>query len=458
MKKLLLLFGSVLIIASCQQTPTNLVKITGTILNPDTSLVLQAYIDRVRDTIDLNEDGTFSFEKETEKPMNIILLYGRNNTNVYAEPGSVVDFMADAADWANSQSFSGDLVGENSYLLEKAALTNDWRQNTRTIIVREPAEYRASRDSMQEVFTSLLEDYDDLTSSFTEVEKLSLEFSYYSDLNNYQRMHQYYAQKESVDLPEDWYDYKESVDINNPLLLDVPAAMSFISAKINDGAMEEGGLSGDVWGTPELLNAKISYINKNITVPEMKERFIFDILSQQLDSGPPTGVKEAINSYLSISASEENKAVIKEKMDAWAAILPGQPAPPFSLPDINGKNLALSDLAGKYVYIDFWATWCGPCIAEIPQYRKLVEDYKGRNVVFMSISVDRDKEAWKKMVEEEAFEWVQLHDSIMMNDDYLVRYIPTFVFVDTEGIIIDPRAPRPSDPGIREMLDAQPGL
>ncbi len=457
MKKLLWLLAGIIVFAGCQQTPSNLLSMTGTILNPD-STVLMSYIDGVRDTIDLKEDGSFVFEMESEKAINMYLLYGRNNAAVYLTPGKSLDFMVDVADWNNTKSYSGDLAAENNYMLEKGALASDWQKNSMVNYLKEPVDYRASRDSLQEVYVSFLNGYDGLSKSFIELEKLSLQYSLYGELGNYTRAHQYYAKKDTVILPDDWDAYKTSIDINNPLLLDVPAAMGIIGGFINDGAMEEGGLSGDVWGTPELLNAKIAYIEKNLEVPEMKEKFIFDNLSQQLDSGPATGVEDAINNYIANSTNEANKKTLQDKVDDWTSILPGKDAPAFSLPNTKGEMLALSDLKGKYVYIDFWATWCRPCISEFPHYKKLVADYKGRNVVFMSISVDQDKEAWKKMVAEEAFDWIQLLDAEKMNDDYLVKYIPTFVFVDTEGKIIKPRAPRPSEEKLRELLDAQPGL
>ncbi len=310
---------------------------------------------------------------------------------------------------------------------------------------------------MQLVYTGLLDQYEDLSESFVEVENLTLEYGLYGDYGYYPRAHDYYA-KDTVVLPDEWNDYKSLIDLNNALLLDVPAALSMIGTLINDGAMEEAGLTGDVWGTPELLTAKLAYMETHLEIPEMKEKFTFDNLSQQMDAGPPIGIEELVENYLNTSLNEDNKAVVKEKSDAWSVILPGQPAPAFSLPDTEGEVLALADLAGKYVYIDFWATWCGPCRAEFDDYRQLVKDYKGRNVAFMSISVDKDIEAWKKMVAEEAFDWIQLHDAINMNDDYLVRYIPSFILIDTEGKIIAPRAPRLSDESLRGMLDAQPGL
>ena len=457
MKKLLGLILGVAILAGCQQTPSNLLSVTGTILNPD-STVLMSYIDGKRDTIDLDENGAFVFEMESEKAINMYLLYGRNNIPVYLAPGKTLDVMVDVADWNDSKSFSGDLAAENNYMIEKAAMASDWQKSSRDNYLLEPVDYKVKRDSLQDFQVSFLEGYDGLSKSFIEIEELNLQFSYYSELANFPRAHEYYTKKDTVILPDGWDDYKSSIDYNNPILMDVPAAMGMIGNMINDGAMKEGGLSGDVWGTPELLNAKIAYIKKNIEVPEMQEKFIFDNLSQQLDAGPATGVEAVIDNYIANTTNEENKKALQEKVDGWESILPGKEAPGFSLPDTEGVNLALSDLKGKYVYIDFWATWCGPCKAEFPHYRKLVEDYKGRNVVFMSISVDQDKAAWEKMVAEEAFDWIQLHDANKMNDEYLVRYIPTFVLVDTEGKIIDPRAPRPSDEKLRAMLDAQPGL
>ena len=160
------------------------------------TLIHQKYLNS---TINLNDDGTFTFEKELEKPKTIILLYGRNRSDVYIAPGESVALMVDAADWKNTQSFSGDLALENNYLLEKAALAGEWQKNYMNIIVKEPLDYKASRDSMQGEYMALLDSYKGLSKDFSEVEKLTLDFGLYGDLNNYQRAHQYYAKVENVD-------------------------------------------------------------------------------------------------------------------------------------------------------------------------------------------------------------------------------------------------------------------
>src|SRR5690606_22180824 len=78
-------------------------------------------------------------------------------------------------------------------------------------------------------------------------------------------------------------------------------------------------------------------------------------------------------------------------------LLPGSPSPEFIYPDINGKDVALSDLKGKLVYIDVWATWCVPCLQEIPSLKKLESDYHGKDIYFVSMSVDQKKdfEKWQ---------------------------------------------------------------
>ncbi len=134
--------------------------------------------------------------------------------------------------------------------------------------------------------------------------------------------------------------------------------------------------------------------------------------------------------------------------------------PSFKFKDINGKEVALEDFKGKYVYIDCWATWCGPCKRELPYLGKLEEKYKDRNIVFVSISSDKDIAAWKKMVKTDKLGGVQLnigtdrsfHDALKINS------IPRFLLVDPEGNFISDNAIRPSNSQIEILFDSMKGL
>ncbi len=138
----------------------------------------------------------------------------------------------------------------------------------------------------------------------------------------------------------------------------------------------------------------------------------------------------------------------------------GQPAVSFTFPDINGKEVSLSDFKGKYVYVDLWATWCGPCNAEIPSLKKLEEEFQGRNIYFVSISCDKSQDEWEKFVKERQMGGIQLH--MRGNNKYMEELgnngVPRFLLIDREGNFIDANMLRPSDPKTLKILRELEGI
>ncbi|RMA64213.1 TlpA family protein disulfide reductase [Ulvibacter antarcticus] len=147
----------------------------------------------------------------------------------------------------------------------------------------------------------------------------------------------------------------------------------------------------------------------------------------------------------------------------------GAPSPTFEgYENINGSKTSMSDLKGKFAYIDVWATWCGPCKAEIPSLKKLEKDYHGKNIAFVSMSIDDDRshkgswelanENWKAMVKDKSLGGIQIFApegwKSKFITDYKINGIPRFILVDPSGNIVDASAPRPSDPALREMFNA----
>ena len=147
----------------------------------------------------------------------------------------------------------------------------------------------------------------------------------------------------------------------------------------------------------------------------------------------------------------------------------GKPSPKFNnFLNYKGGKSSLDSFKGNYVYIDLWATWCKPCIAQIPYLKKLEEKYARKNIKFVSISTDNASTAgswenalskWKKMVKDKNLSGVQLYagkDTKFM-EDYQVYGIPRFILIDPKGNIVNANAPRPSDPNI-EVLFKQEGI
>jgi thiol-disulfide isomerase/thioredoxin len=134
-------------------------------------------------------------------------------------------------------------------------------------------------------------------------------------------------------------------------------------------------------------------------------------------------------------------------------------APSFDYLNHAGGKMKLEDLKGKYVYVDVWATWCGPCRAEIPSLKKIEEKYHGKKIAFVSVSVDAEKdfEKWKKFVTDQALGGIQLYADKSWNSDFIksfeINSIPRFILIDPSGKVVDANAARPSNPKLQEQLD-----
>ena len=139
--------------------------------------------------------------------------------------------------------------------------------------------------------------------------------------------------------------------------------------------------------------------------------------------------------------------------------LNGSVSPSFDYDNYKGGKTKLEDFKGKYVYLDIWATWCGPCIAEIPFLKKVEERYHDKNIAFVSISIDKlkDLEKWKTMVNKRELGGVQLFANNDWNSDFIKAYginsIPRFILIDPTGKIVSADASRPSSAELQLQLD-----
>lgn len=140
--------------------------------------------------------------------------------------------------------------------------------------------------------------------------------------------------------------------------------------------------------------------------------------------------------------------------------LNGSLSPSFEYDNYNGGKTKLEEFRGKYVYIDVWATWCAPCRVEIPFLKKLEEKYHDKNIVFVSLSIDQQKdvEKWKKLIKDKELGGVQVFADNDWNSqfvkDYNITGIPRFILIDPNGNIVKADAPRPSSPTIEAEFDA----
>lgn len=157
--------------------------------------------------------------------------------------------------------------------------------------------------------------------------------------------------------------------------------------------------------------------------------------------------------YISAMKQPDFAVELTAKINQAARLLPGQPAPDFIMTDPAGNEKKLSDFKGQPIYIDLWATWCGPCIQESPAFMALSQKYP--DILFLQISRDEQRGAWLNYISHKNSPLTQYNSvDLQLVDGWQLFYIPRFILIDKELKIIDAYAPRPSSEEIGKLLDS----
>lgn len=184
--------------------------------------------------------------------------------------------------------------------------------------------------------------------------------------------------------------------------------------------------------------------------------------NKQVDTSITNSLKKNLDPMLNFY-----KEYIGESIALKTELAKGTPSPTFeNYENYKGGTTSLTDLKGKYVYVDVWATWCGPCKAEIPSLKALEKEYHDKNIQFVSLSIDDDRshggswdkarEDWKAMVADKELSGIQIMApegwKSKFVEDYKIKGIPRFILIDPNGNVVTPDAPRPSDASLKELF------
>lgn len=227
------------------------------------------------------------------------------------------------------------------------------------------------------------------------------------------------------------------------------------NAKYMNDALESLGYDSKVWGKIISSLGNIYYRNDSLDV-ETYDNLLVDLKDRLTDPVSKSGVIYRLLRAKSKDDKNEAKKLAQELVEINASeffvdkglgylhelesLNVGQQAPEFSAQTIEGKDISLSDLNGQYVLLDFWATWCGPCLPEIPHLKALQNKYEDANFKIVGISLDRQKSDLTDFVDERNIDWPQILETEGWDGKIIELYnvvgIPRTYFINPQGDIV----------------------
>lgn len=437
-----------MVFTSCQQEDaTSRVIISGNLGNVNAdSITLQTnrelkFYDQMdtSEVVQLNEDNTFTATLKLQEG-HYVLKAGDVSRSLYLKPGYDIHL-----NFENSEmEISGKGDKENQYLQDRENLKEKLRgYNSYQYYSQLPEEkFLKSTDSIQALNLKLITEYEGIDERLEATERNWLKLSKTDKLRMYPLARARFVDPTYIPSPV-YPDAWEGVDVNDEKLLDVSL---FAMLMLTSSGKEANELGMERW---EYIISD-DYPVKNAKI---KQEILY--LAGLYTMSSFNNVDEFHAKARSVITNDKKWAVIDQKFKDVTRLEKGWPAPEFELKNMQGKNISLEDLKGNIVYLDFWASWCRPCIEEMPAFKKLQNEFASSNIKFVSIGIESKKESLEKLIKAHGLEGIHLFDPDKEEDlkkRYNVEGIPHYVLIDTDGKMIEKRAKRPSEPTLKTQL------
>ena len=451
MRNILLLLFVITFISCENDDATSFVIINGELMNNNSNTV-NISGNGFEKEIFISEDGSFSDTLFVNKNDYYSMRIGRESTPVYLRKGATLKLMIDIKQFDESLTYLGSIAPENNYLAAKY-LVSEQEMAFDKVYILSQEKFILEVNKIYKNYTDLLNASQGISEEFKQKEYKEIEYAHINNIENYEQYYQYLTKDLDFKAEETLYkDYKDFNFYDTEAYETSNAYKRLLETHYQRIAQNEANNNGK-----DLTLTFLETINNSFSDGSVKEQLMFNYLRYGMKANE--ALESVYKLYKSSSQNSDNLSKVASSYKVLTKLTPGKASPKFIYENFIGGMTGLEDLAGKIVYIDVWATWCGPCLREIPALKSLENDYHNKNIAFVSLSIDekKDYQKWRTIIADKELTGIQLMADNNWNSSFVTSYgikgIPRFILIDAAGNIINSDAPRPSNPEIRSVLD-----
>jgi thiol-disulfide isomerase/thioredoxin len=377
---------------------------------------------------------------------------GRQQTQVFMGTADSTYLDWEIKEKMSTVKATGTRVAENAYLQQVEpyrswALTNNaYQYDPKEYARRALNEFKKVRKNIYSYKTvDNIRPADD----FRRVQEklLAVQFLNWID-NYYPQIHSVYFPNDKLEYPKSLDELRQVVQLNDPSLVGYANYRTYVT---------------ELYRTRSHRNDSLLfyYLDTEMSDGKVKDYLLYEAaqanLSRIKDSARRDHLLHTVLPSFSNARMRDNLSQAAGRLSNMGR---GRKGYNFKAEALNGKQIQLSQLAGRYIVVDVWATWCAPCKKENPAFDELANRYTSERLAFVSVSVDEDANQWRMQAANRGKKVLQLRvadGDEAFSRHYALNTIPRFMLIDPKGNIVDADMPRPTDPEFEAFLEKEVG-
>jgi peroxiredoxin len=225
------------------------------------------------------------------------------------------------------------------------------------------------------------------------------------------------------------------INSNSKLVSPTYAAMRN-AKKLKDTEAEVDAVEAYVKASKQHRKELLDYIEENIGTSIA----LYGTMLRWTGDDEVARLDRLVQSFATVHPDLMMTKVMEDKVERYKRIAIGAKAPTLSAPTPNGETLSLKDINAEYILIDFWASWCGPCISQVPDLQKVHRDFKDKGFEILSVSLDARADKWKAAISKHELDWLHISDLKVWKSElaqnYNVTFVPFNLLIDKNGVIV----------------------